>query len=147
MPIGRDGGKRKSVRRPFNGCFAPLAVTQPPGPPLQKRTCVHLPFLVGMGGKLLVRLWLAYLESRRRGRIIRTLATSCTSTQDTTRMDLQTFRQAVDGAAPGIATCKGDLKAEYDYVGLQHGSDYSRDAVSDALYARIRDGFTSASRH
>jgi Holliday junction resolvase-like predicted endonuclease len=58
-------------------------------------------------------------------------------------MDLQTFRRIVDGAASGIATCNGDLKAEYDYVGLQHGSSYSRAAVSDSLYARIRDSFTS----
>ncbi|GEB43688.1 hypothetical protein GCM10007872_32310 [Gluconobacter sphaericus NBRC 12467] len=56
-------------------------------------------------------------------------------------MDLQTFRCIVDRTAPGIATCNGDLKAEYDYVGLQHGSSYSPSAVSKALYARIRDGF------
>jgi hypothetical protein len=58
-------------------------------------------------------------------------------------MDLQTFRQTVDRAAPGITTCKGNLKAEYDYVGLQHGPNYTRFEVLSTLGARIRDSFTS----
>ncbi len=58
-------------------------------------------------------------------------------------MDLQTFRQIVDGAAPGIAACEGDLQRLYDYVGLEHGTSYTRTAVSDALYAQMRDCFTS----
>ena len=60
-------------------------------------------------------------------------------------MDLQTFRQIVDGAAPGIAACEGDLQRLYDYVGLEHGAAHTRSAVSDALYAQIRDCFTSGS--
>ena len=58
-------------------------------------------------------------------------------------MDLQTFRQIVDSAAPGIAVCEGDLQRLYDYVGLEHGIAYTRSAVSDALYTQIRDCFTS----
>jgi Holliday junction resolvase-like predicted endonuclease len=58
-------------------------------------------------------------------------------------MDLQTFRQIIDGAPPGIAVCERDLRRLYDYVGLEHGSAHTDRAVSDALYARIRGCFTS----
>ncbi len=58
-------------------------------------------------------------------------------------MDLHTFRQIVDGAAPGIAACESDLQRLYDYVGLEHGAAHTGTAVSDALYAQIRDCFTS----
>lgn len=58
-------------------------------------------------------------------------------------MDLNMFRRIVDGAAPGIAACNGNLDAQYDYVGLKRGSNYSSTAeVSEALYAQIRDSFT-----
>lgn len=58
-------------------------------------------------------------------------------------MDVKTFRQIVDGAAPGIAACEGDLKRLSDYVGLERGSAYTLGAVSHALYARIQGCFTS----
>lgn len=58
-------------------------------------------------------------------------------------MDLQTFRQIVDGAPPGIAVCERDLRRLYDYVGLEHGPAHTDRAVSDALYARMRGCFTS----
>ncbi|MDB5482321.1 MAG: hypothetical protein JWO83_3374, partial [Caulobacteraceae bacterium] len=58
-------------------------------------------------------------------------------------MDLQTFRQIVDRTVPGIAACEGDQRRLCDYVGLELGSNYSRTWVSDALYAQIRDSFTS----
>lgn len=53
-------------------------------------------------------------------------------------MDLHTFRKIVDRAAPGIATCEGDLHQIYDYVGLEHGSAHTSGAVSSVLYARIK---------
>lgn len=58
-------------------------------------------------------------------------------------MNLQTFRQIVDGAAPAVAACERDLQRLYDYAGIEQGHDYTRKAVSDALYARIRGCFTS----
>lgn len=58
-------------------------------------------------------------------------------------MDLQAFRQFVDGAGLGISACEDDLQRLYDYVGLEHDGAYSRNAVSDALYAQIRNCFTS----
>lgn len=58
-------------------------------------------------------------------------------------MDLQIFRQIVDSAAPGIAVCEGDLRKLYDYAELDQGHGYSRQAVSEALYARIKGCFTS----
>jgi hypothetical protein len=58
-------------------------------------------------------------------------------------MDLKQFRQVVDGAAPGIASCEGDLQRLYDYVGLEQGFNYTVSAVSDALYARIKGCFAS----
>lgn len=58
-------------------------------------------------------------------------------------MDLNKFRQIVDGAAPGIAACDGNLQQLYDYVGLEQGSNYMVSAVSDALYARIKGCFAS----
>jgi hypothetical protein len=58
-------------------------------------------------------------------------------------MILQSFRQIVDDAVSGIAACEGDLQRLYDYVGLDHGSAHTRNAVSDALYARIKGCFTS----
>lgn len=58
-------------------------------------------------------------------------------------MDLQTFRQIIDRAVPGIAACEGDLHRLYDYVGLAHDSTYTSRAVSDALYSRIKSCFTS----
>jgi len=59
-------------------------------------------------------------------------------------MDIQTFRQIVDRAPPGIAACEGDLQRLYDYVGLGYDSAYTRGAVSDTLYAQIRSCFTSS---
>ncbi|APU31913.1 hypothetical protein UYA_20095 [Ectopseudomonas alcaliphila JAB1] len=58
-------------------------------------------------------------------------------------MDLTTFRQIVDRSPPAIKACEENLQHLYDYVGLEHGSSYTRSAVSKALYARIRDCFTS----
>ena len=58
-------------------------------------------------------------------------------------MNLQSFRQIVDGTVPGITSCEGDLRRLHDYVGLDHGSAHTRNAVSDALYARIKGCFTS----
>lgn len=58
-------------------------------------------------------------------------------------MGLQIFRQIVDGAPPGITACEGDLQRLYDYVGLEHGTAYTCNAVSETLYAQIRDCFTS----
>jgi hypothetical protein len=58
-------------------------------------------------------------------------------------MDLPTFRQIVDGAAPGIAACGDDLQRLYDYVGLEHGPAHTMGVVSEALYARIQGCFTS----
>ncbi|OCX21920.1 MULTISPECIES: hypothetical protein [Pseudomonas] len=58
-------------------------------------------------------------------------------------MDLTTFRQIVDRSPPAIMACQENLQHLYDYVGLEHGSSYTRSAVSNALYARIRDCFTS----
>ena len=58
-------------------------------------------------------------------------------------MDLQTFRRIVDSAEPGITVCEGDLQRLYDYVGLEHGAAHTRNAVSDALYARIKGCFSS----
>jgi len=58
-------------------------------------------------------------------------------------MNLCTFREIVDGAAPGIDACGGDLTRLYDYVGLEHGVGYSTQAVSDMLGERIQGSFTS----
>jgi Holliday junction resolvase-like predicted endonuclease len=58
-------------------------------------------------------------------------------------MNLQSFRQIVDSTVAGIDACKGDLERLYDYVGLDHSSAHTRNAVSDALYARIKDCFAS----
>jgi len=58
-------------------------------------------------------------------------------------MDLQTFRQIVDSSNPGIASCDGDPRRLYDYVDLHMESSFASSAVSDALYARIRNAFTS----
>ena len=58
-------------------------------------------------------------------------------------MNLQSFRQIVDFTRPGIAACEGDLHRLYDYVGLEHGPAHTRNAVSDALYARMKVCFTS----
>lgn len=58
-------------------------------------------------------------------------------------MDLKILRQIVDGAAPGIAACEGDLQRLCDYVGLEHSPAYTHSALSDALYARIQGCFTS----
>src|SRR3990167_11302472 len=59
------------------------------------------------------------------------------------KMDLQTFRQIVDSSNPGIASCDGDPRRLYDYVDLHMESSFASSAVSDALYARIRNAFTS----
>ncbi|MBA6043414.1 hypothetical protein [Pseudomonas lactis] len=58
-------------------------------------------------------------------------------------MDLQTFRQVVDSSDPGIASCDDEPHRLYDYIGLQMESSFASSVVSDALYSRIRDAFTS----
>jgi hypothetical protein len=58
-------------------------------------------------------------------------------------MDLKAFRQIVDCAAPGISACADDLQRLYEYVRLEGHGSYTRKAVSDALYARIKGCFTS----
>lgn len=58
-------------------------------------------------------------------------------------MDLVSFRQAVDNCPDGIAACKGDLSELYSYVGLPAGSSYTQSAVSDELYKKIRNSFSS----
>jgi len=57
-------------------------------------------------------------------------------------MDLTTFRQIIDRSSPAIIACQENLEHLYDYVELEHGSSYTRSAVSEALYAKIRDCFT-----
>jgi hypothetical protein len=58
-------------------------------------------------------------------------------------MDIQSLRQIVDSAPPGIAVCENELNKLYDYVELEHGSSHLLNAVSDTLYKRIRECFTS----
>ena len=58
-------------------------------------------------------------------------------------MNLQAFREIVDGTSPGITACEGDLRRLDHYVGLDHGPAYTRNAVSEALYARVKGCFTS----
>ena len=58
-------------------------------------------------------------------------------------MDLVSFRQAVDNCTDGIAACKGELSELYNYVGLPAGSSYTQSAVSDELYKKIKNSFSS----
>jgi hypothetical protein len=58
-------------------------------------------------------------------------------------MNINAFRQIVDSSRPGIAACAGDLQSLYKYVGLEDRGCYTREAVSDALYANIQGCFTS----
>lgn len=58
-------------------------------------------------------------------------------------MNINAFRQIVDSSESGIAACAGDLQSLYKYVGLEGRGSYTREAVSDALYANIQGCFTS----
>jgi hypothetical protein len=58
-------------------------------------------------------------------------------------MDIEIFRQIVDDAPQGIAACDGDLRRMYDYIGLQQTPTQTIRAVSEELYSRIRECFTS----
>jgi hypothetical protein len=58
-------------------------------------------------------------------------------------MDVDSVRKIVDHAPPQIAPYLGDLERLYDYVGLPRGSAYTTKAVSEGLYARIRNSFSS----
>ena len=58
-------------------------------------------------------------------------------------MDIQTFRQMVDGVALGIKVCRGDIQQMYNYVGLEQGSFYTGNEVSVKLYEQIRASFVS----
>lgn len=58
-------------------------------------------------------------------------------------MDLKFFRQIVDSAEPGIAACESDLRRLYEYVELKDQGFYALNAVSGALYARIKNCFSS----
>ena len=58
-------------------------------------------------------------------------------------MDLSSFRKIVDSAGPCIVDCADNLTRLYEYVGIEGRGSYTRQAVSDALYANIRGRFTS----
>ena len=58
-------------------------------------------------------------------------------------MDLQNFRQIVDQTPTRIASYQGNPAGLYAYVGLEYQTQYQNKAVSDALYERIRNAFTS----
>ena len=58
-------------------------------------------------------------------------------------VDIQSFRQIVDQTSARIGRCKGDLACLYEYVGLTSQGGYQLNAVSNALYERIRNAFVS----
>lgn len=58
-------------------------------------------------------------------------------------MNLNEFRRIVDRGEPGIASCNGDLSLIYQYVGLGNNSVYQLQAISEKLYSKIRNSFSS----
>lgn len=58
-------------------------------------------------------------------------------------MDLKAFMILVDKTPTQIGLLGGDLTALYTYVGLESKGSYHLSAVTDILYAKIREAFTS----
>lgn len=58
-------------------------------------------------------------------------------------IDLATFRMVLDACPITVASYGNDLEKLYDYVGLPDTGSRSLDAVSNALYERIRTSFES----
>jgi len=62
-------------------------------------------------------------------------------------MELQDFRELVDGTSSEIGPFKGDLESLYTYVGLDpHATVQQLDTVRNALYGRMRQAISSGQR-
>lgn len=69
-----------------------------------------------------------------------------TTANDLTKSDainLVEFRAIVDASPAGITSCGNDLNQLYAYVGLKDTGSQTRNAVSEALYKRVKTSFAT----